>query len=244
MSTMRWLAVAVMGAGLATACKDSASPPDQSGGPGNLAPNAKFSFECAALRCDFRVASTDDVKVASWGWTFGDAAEATEASPVHTYASAGEYTVSLKVTDEEGETSTQSKTLQATAPVVTSLTCANASRPGEFVACTIDLTADVSGFEVVLNSTSCTAHGNIFRITSPVPATLTTDGCYERDGKTLPVTGPFTAGTKISAEVEAPLLQSAPQLRVAGQYPEWTLTFEDGEDADFNDLVMTLRALP
>jgi hypothetical protein len=233
-----------MGAGLATACKDSASPPDQSGGPGNLAPNAKFSFECAALRCDFRDASTDDVKVASWGWTFGDAAEATEQSPVHTYGSAGEYSVSLKVTDEEGETSIQSKLVQATAPVVTSLTCADASHPGEFVTCTIDLTEAVSSFEVVLESTSCTAHGNIFRITSPVQGTLTTDGCYEADGKKLPFPGPFAAGTKIHAEVEAPLLQQAPRLHVAGEYPVWTLTFEDGEDADFNDLVMTLRALP
>lgn len=244
MSTMRWLAVAVMGAGLATACKDSASPPDQSGGPGNLAPNAKFSFECAALRCDFRDASTDDVKVSSWGWAFGDAAEAAEPSPVHTYGSAGEYTVSLTVTDEEGETSTQIKSVQATAPVVTSLSCVDASAPGGFAHCILKLEAD-AGFEVVLNSTSCTAHGNIFRITSPVPGTLTSDGCYEQNGTTLSYPGPFPAATtEISAEVEAPLLQNPPQLRVTGQYPVWSLAFEDGEDADFNDLVMTLRALP
>ena len=244
MSTMRWLAVALIGAGLATACKDAASPPDQSGGPGNLAPNAKFSFDCFALRCDFRDASSDDVKIASWDWSFGDAAEATEPSPVHKYGSVGEYTVSLTVTDEEGETSTQSKLVQATAPLVTLLTCENAANPGEFVKCTIDLTEAVSGFEVVLESSSCTAHGNIFRITSPVQGTLTSDGCYEQDGKTLPFPGPFAAGTKIGAEVEAPLLQNAPQLRFTGEYPVWTLTFEDGEDADFNDLVMTLRALP
>ena len=102
-----------------------------------------------------------------------------------------------------------------------------------------------AGFEVVLNSTSCTAHGNIFRITSPVQGTLTSDGCYEQNGKKLSFPGPFPAATtEISAEVVAPLLQNPPQLRVTGQYPVWTLAFEDGEDADFNDLVMTLRALP
>jgi hypothetical protein len=40
------------------------------------------------------------------------------------------------------------------------------------------------------------------------------------------------------------VLDNAPQLRVSGNYPEWVLTFEDGADQDFNDLVMTLTALP
>jgi PKD repeat protein len=242
MRTMRWLAVALIGAGLVTACKDSKGP-GGSGGPSNLAPDAKFSFDCAALRCDFRDASTDDVRVASWSWSFGDAAASIEPSPVHDYGSAGAYTVSLTVTDEEGETNTQTKQVQATEPLVTSLSCENPAVPGQFVHCTLKLEAD-AGFEVVLNSTSCTAHGNIFRITTPVQGILTSDGCYEQDGKTLSFAGPFPSGTEISAEVEAPLLQGAPGLHVTGQYPVWNLTFEDGEDADFNDLVMTLRALP
>jgi hypothetical protein len=34
-------------------------------------------------------------------------------------------------------------------------------------------------------------------------------------------------------------------LRVTGDYQQgWTLTYEDGGDTDFNDLVMTLTALP
>jgi hypothetical protein len=31
---------------------------------------------------------------------------------------------------------------------------------------------------------------------------------------------------------------------VDGEYPTWILTYEDGADADFNDLKMTLTALP
>jgi PKD repeat protein len=242
MRTMRWLAVALIGAGLVTACKDSKGP-DQSGGPSNLAPDAKFSFDCAALRCDFHDSSSDDVGIASWTWSFGDAAESAEQSPVHSYGSAGPYTVSLTVTDGEGETSTQTKQVLATDPLVTSLSCVDATAPGGFVQCTLRLEED-AGFEVVLDSSSCTAHGNIFRITMPVQGVLTNDGCYEEAGQTLSFAGPFPAGTEISAEVEAPLLQDAPRLRVAGEYPVWTLTFEDGEDEDFNDLVMTLRALP
>ena len=242
MSAMRWLAVGLIGAGLVTACKDSKGP-DQSGGPSNLAPDAKFSFECAALRCDFRDNSSDDVGIAGWNWSFGDAGESTDPSPVHTYTTAGTYSVSLTVADGEGETAVQTKQVVATDPLVTSLSCVDATAPGGYVQCTLRLEEE-AGFEVVLNSTSCTAHGNIFRITAPVQGVLTSDGCYEQDGKTLTFAGPFPAGTEISAEVEAPLLQDAPRLRVSGSYPVWTLTFEDGEDADFNDLVMTLRALP
>jgi hypothetical protein len=97
---------------------------------------------------------------------------------------------------------------------------------------------------VVLNSVSCDAHGNLFRITSPVTRTLTSDGCYDQAGKELVFAAAFPAGTEISAEVVAPVLQNPPQLRVSGTYPEWVLTYEDGVDQDFNDLIMTLTALP
>jgi hypothetical protein len=127
--------------------------------------------------------------------------------------------------------------------VVTTLSCVDGTAPGGFVACTLKLEAE-AGFKVVLNSTSCQAHGNIFRITAPVVGILTKDGCYQAAGTQLVFAGPFPAGTEINAEVVAPLLVHPPQLRVTGQYPEWTLTYEDGGDTDFNDLIMTLTALP
>ncbi len=46
--------------------------------------------------------STDDVGVVSYSWDFGDGNTATEADPMHTYTTAGEYTVTLTVTDIEG----------------------------------------------------------------------------------------------------------------------------------------------
>ncbi|MFA4825485.1 MAG: PKD domain-containing protein [Methanoregula sp.] len=39
---------------------------------------------------------------ASWLWTFGDGTNATVQHPVHTYTSAGNYTVSLNVTNGDG----------------------------------------------------------------------------------------------------------------------------------------------
>jgi len=96
----------------------------------------------------------------------------------------------------------------------------------------------------ITHISTCEAHGNLFRITAPVIDTLTTDGCYDEEGKELVFEGPFPAGTKISAEAQAPPLKKAPSLKVEGSYPEWTLHFEDGVDNDFDDLTFTLTALP
>jgi PKD repeat protein len=232
-----WLAVAVAGAGLVTACKDSPT------GTGNQAPTAGFTSVCAALRCDFTDASSDDAGIASWSWAFGDNNAAAVKSPVHNYVAPGPYSVSLTVTDADGETSTVSKQVVAALPAVTSLSCVDGSAPGGFVGCTLRLEQE-AGFKVVLTSSSCDAHGNLFRVTAPITGTLTSDGCYEQAGKQLVFAAAFPAGTEINAEVVAPQLTNAPQLRVTGSYPEWTLTYEDGADQDFNDLVMTLTALP
>lgn len=239
MRTTIWLAAIVAGAGLVTACKDSGSKLD----PVNEAPEAKFSFQCAALRCDFSDASTDDAGVSTWSWSFGDQGSASTRNPVHTYSNAGSYSVSLTVTDADGEPSTVTHQAVATLPAVTSLSCVDGSAPGGFVACTLRLEEE-AGFQVVLNNSSCQAHGNLFRITAPVTGTLTSDGCYEQDGKQLVFAAAFPAGTEISAEMVAPLLANPPQLRVSGSYPQWVLTYEDGGDQDFNDIVMTLTALP
>lgn len=237
-----WLAALLAGAGLATACKDSDRRIDPIE-PINNAPEAKFSLQCQALRCDFTDASTDDAGVASWQWSFGDAGSSSQRHPVHTYGGSGSYSVSLTVTDDEGETSTVSHQALATPPAVTSLSCVDGSAPGGFVACTLRLEQE-AGFKVTLNGSSCEAHGNLFRITAPVARTLTTDGCYEQAGKQLVFAAAFPAGTEISAEVVAPLLNNPPQLRVSGSYPEWVLTYEDGVDQDFDDMVLTLTALP
>jgi hypothetical protein len=235
---MIWLAVATLGAGLVTACKDGNKPNENQ----NQAPAADFSATCSALRCDFQDSSTDDGNIVSWNWNFGGAGSP-QKNPFYIYSSAGTYPVTLTVTDDEGVTSAKTKNVDPKAPIVTSLSCVDGSAPGGFVACTLTLEQE-AGFKVVLNSSSCQAHGNIFRTTIPIGGTLTDDGCYERAGKQLVFAGPFAAGTEIGAEVVAPLLANPPRLQVSGEYPVWNLTYEDGGDADFNDLQLTLTALP
>src|ERR1700694_6132154 len=147
MRAMIWLAAVVGGAGLVTACKDQ-GPLD------NAAPAAYFSFKCSALRCDFHDASTDDVGVKSWTWSFG-AQGSNERNPFYTYAAEGNYPVSLTVTDGGGKTGTITKTVDPRAPVVTTLSCVDGTAPGGFVACTLKLEAE-AGFKVVLNSPAAT----------------------------------------------------------------------------------------
>jgi PKD repeat protein len=232
-----WLAVAVAGAGLVTACKDTNDPHE------NAAPNANFTYSCPALQCTFHDASTDDGAIASWSWTFGTEGSS-QRNPIYNYPSAGSYDVSLTVTDDEGVSSSITKSVDPKAPAVTTLSCVDPDQQGGFIACTLKLQAEAR-ITVKLNSSSCEAHGNTFRVIAPSEtATLTTDGCYEQVGKTITLAGQFAAGSEINAEVVAPLLKNPPKLIVGGEYPTWHLTYEDGADSDFDDLDITLTALP
>jgi hypothetical protein len=231
-----WLAVAIAGAGLVTACKDTSGPRE------NAAPIANFTASCPVLKCDFHDASTDDGQIVSWNWSFG-AEGSTQRNPIYNYPSAGAFDVTLTVTDDEGLSSSITKAANPKDPAVTRLTCVNPDAQGGFVACTLKLEAE-AGFKVVLNSSNCEAHGNVFRVIAPTQETLTQDGCYEAAGKTITLAGPYGVGTEINAEVEAPLLKNPPQLVVEGEYPVWHLKYEDGADTDFDDLDITLTALP
>ena len=218
------------------ACSDSS-------GPSNARPVAAFRFVCAALRCDFENQSSDDVGIASELWTFGDGATSTGESGHHVYAEPGIYRVSLSVTDSAGLQDVVEHDVTATPPVVAHLECADGTAPGGSVRCTLQLMQE-AGFRVKLVGRQCHAHGNIFRLTTPVTDTLTTDGCYEQVGIEKAFAGPFAVGTEIDAEILAPQLPRPPKVLVNGSYPEWTLSFEDGQDEDFNDLILTVTALP
>lgn len=80
-------------------------------GAANQSPNAAFTSNCDALDCTFNgSASADpDGSIASYAWDFGDGGSGTGATPQHTYAAAGAYTVKLTVTDNRGGTATRSQ---------------------------------------------------------------------------------------------------------------------------------------
>ena len=87
---------------------------DDKGG-GNESPSASFTFACTGLSCAFTDWSTDrDGQVVGWTWSFGDGSRSTQQNTSHAYAGAGQYSVTLTITDNAGATgsTTQVVTVQ------------------------------------------------------------------------------------------------------------------------------------
>ena len=85
--------------------------------PSNQAPKAEFEVTCEDLRCSFTDRSTDeDGSIESRAWTFGDGATSSQRNPSHSYASAGQYDVTLVVTDDDGATDSRTRTAAPESP--------------------------------------------------------------------------------------------------------------------------------
>ncbi|NVJ65206.1 MAG: S8 family serine peptidase [Gammaproteobacteria bacterium] len=80
--------------------------------PSNIAPNASFTFSCTDLACSFdgSGSSDSDGSIASYAWSFGGAG----VTANNTFASAGTYSVTLTVTDNEGATDTSTQNVTVT----------------------------------------------------------------------------------------------------------------------------------
>lgn len=125
----------------------------------NTPPSANFTYNtpvCVNVNPQFVDASTPTGSIASWAWNFGDNTTATVASPTKTYATAGSYTVKLKVTGNNTCADSITKTITVlsvlAAPVVT---------PGAvtFNSATFSWTAvaGATGYEVSVNGGTYTA---------------------------------------------------------------------------------------
>lgn len=69
----------------------------------NVAPVAAFTSECVFLQCRFSSTAQDPGgSLDSFVWDFGDGGVSAEKDPVHSYAEAGDYAVSLTVADGHG----------------------------------------------------------------------------------------------------------------------------------------------
>lgn len=85
----------------------------------NLTPVADFAFVQDGLTLTLTDASLDPDagSIAAYLWDFGDGQTAITASPVHVYADAGDYTLSLTVTDAEGASNTKTQAITMIAPL-------------------------------------------------------------------------------------------------------------------------------
>lgn len=89
--------------------------------PANQAPSAAFAFSTNGLAVSVDAAgSTDaDGTIAGYAWSWGDGSPAgSGASAGHTYATGGNYTVTLTVTDDDGATDSEAKSVGVAAPNV------------------------------------------------------------------------------------------------------------------------------
>lgn len=81
----------------------------------NSAPTAVFSAAVDGLTVSLTDGSTDaDGTIAGWAWEFGNGERSTEQHPVVRFAEAGDYTVTLTVTDDRGATSTAQRKVTVT----------------------------------------------------------------------------------------------------------------------------------
>lgn len=80
-------------------------------------PKASFTASPSSggtpLTAAFNAAASTDSNgtIKSYAWTYGDGSTASGVSVIHSYTAAGTYTVTLKVTDDEGYTDTMSMTI-------------------------------------------------------------------------------------------------------------------------------------
>jgi len=80
------------------------------GSPGG--PSASFTDTTSGLTATFTDTSTDSGgTINAYAWSFGDGGTSTVKSPTHTYTAAGTYTVTEKVSDSNGKSSTASSSV-------------------------------------------------------------------------------------------------------------------------------------
>jgi len=79
-------------------------PTANPGGPYTATAGKELTF-------DGSVSSDSDGSIAEYTWDFGDGSTGSGVNPVHTYASAGEYTITLTVKDDKGALSTEVTTI-------------------------------------------------------------------------------------------------------------------------------------
>ncbi len=82
----------------------------------NTPPTADIAADCAGLTCEFdgTGSSDDDGTVDAYAWDFGAGATSTQPTVSHTFPAAGDYEVSLTVTDDDGASTSATETVTVT----------------------------------------------------------------------------------------------------------------------------------
>jgi PKD repeat protein len=237
----------------------------------NIPPTADFSTWCYGDGCIFTSASTDAPPgtILSYAWSFGDGATAEWnnwifpkhlETHVYTVSARTKFTVTLTVTDNEGATAVATREV-AVSPLPPAVQGCTTS--GNNVECVLDIPAR-STLKLKLLGVHCDLrHFDRSRITTPPPVgdQIWLSVCSLPVGRESGVFGGtmdelwvYQAGsqariwfTQGEARPSEPL-RGPPAGQLSGTFPDWTLSFDDGDNAgapgepNFTDLVVGVHA--
>ncbi|HEX2218742.1 MAG TPA: PKD domain-containing protein [Gemmatimonadales bacterium] len=227
----------------------------------NTPPTAGFTHTCQAATCSFTSTSTDVApgSIVGHAWTFGDGATAEVNNPSHTYSvtAPAEFTVTLTVTDDQGATGVATQMVSVSPPPPVAEGC---TTWGTRVDCALDVTSR-STIKLKLLAVSCDLSKQ--RITVPQGDQVFLNVCSRTAGDSTKIFGGpldeawiFEPGSQVrlrfnqgTPDEGAPALPP-PAARVTGTFPNWTISFEDGDNAggegepDFADVVLGVEAVP
>lgn len=84
----------------------------------NNPPMPSFTYALTALRAAFDASATTDADgdTLTYTWNFGDGATGSGQKPIHTYASSGQYTVTLQVADGRSPSRSANQVIDASTP--------------------------------------------------------------------------------------------------------------------------------
>ena len=181
----------------------------------NVAPTASFTSSCTDLSCSFNASSSSDSDgtISSYSWSFGG----TGVTASNTYASAGTYSVTLTVTDNNGATNSTTSSVTVTAPP------ANVAPIASFTSSCTDLTCSfnasgssdsdgsISSYSWSFGGTGVTA-SNTYGSAGTYSVTLTVtdnNGATATSTSSVTVTAPPVVGNVLSNGVTVPGLAAA-----------------------------------
>jgi PKD repeat protein len=230
----------------------------------NLPPTASFVSWCYGDGCLFTSKSTDPApgKIFDYAWSFGDGVTAewknwafSEHREAHSYTVSArtQFPVTLTVTDNEGATavSTQIVTVSPLPPAAQGCTTS-----GSNVECVLDIPTR-STLRLTLNGISCSLDQKI-SVPPPSGDQMFLAVCGRKVGDTSGIFGGamdelwvYEAGGQARiwfTRATSKLVLNPPEGRLEGTWPNWTLSFEDGDhpgapgEPDFSDVVIGVRA--
>ncbi|GAJ24110.1 unnamed protein product, partial [marine sediment metagenome] len=118
-----------------TQTKDGATLTFTTTTPVNQPPTAAFTYSPTepnpdeTVSFDASTSSDPDGTIVSYDWSFGDEATGTGETTTHPYSEAGDYTVTLTVTDDDGAINSTSKTVTVVSLPVNQPPTADADGP-------------------------------------------------------------------------------------------------------------------